>query len=115
MTQAQQDGALVEDRLLVVTQQRDALADAIFRNRPAQINVTHLVTRLRDERAYHQSRIDQLLAALKGVTRLIETHAAVQREGITGGACSVLMASVGSEWVDEFNAAEAAITKEEGR
>lgn len=54
-----------------------------------------------------------MLAALKALVERMEESFAVQREGVTGGAYSVRNDD-GTQWVDEFALAEAAIAKAEG-
>lgn len=58
---------------------------------------------------------NELLAALKALVARIEEEATVQREGVTGGAFSVSLSDHGVNWADDFNAAEVAIAKAEGR
>lgn len=56
-----------------------------------------------------------LLAALKVIVARIESEGTVQREGTTGATYAVSLNDQGANWADEFNAAEAAIAKAEGR
>ncbi len=57
----------------------------------------------------------ELYEALKQLKSRVEELSAVKREGVTGAAYDVMMASIGDDITAEFIEAEEAIAKAEGR